>query len=122
VRILRLRSDDGTNRLTRQFVLSLTDAVHSLAREDQLLVIAGNHRFFSAGADLEEIAAFDGPAALEFSLMGQALMRRIGEFPAPVCAAISGYAWEAGSTWRWLVITGLRRRTPSSDIAGLLWA
>jgi len=57
LRILRLQSDDGTNRLTRQFVLSLTDAVHSLVREDQLLVIAGNHRFFSAGTDLREIAA-----------------------------------------------------------------
>jgi len=33
---------------------------------------------------------------LEFSLMGQALMRRIGEFPAPVCAAISGYCMGGG--------------------------
>jgi len=96
VRIVRLRSDDGTNRLTRQFVLVLMDAVHSLARKHRTVVIAGNHRFFSAGADLEEIAALDGPAAYEFARMGQELMRLVDEFPAPVYAAISGYCMGGG--------------------------
>jgi|SRR5271157_374246 len=96
VRILRLRSDDGTNRLTRDFVLSLTETVARLARDARPLVIAGNDRFFSAGADLEEIAALDGPAAYEFSKVGQALMQKIDEFPAPLCAAVSGYCMGGG--------------------------
>jgi len=96
VRILRLRSDDGTNRLTRDFVLWLTEIVSQLAQEGRPLVIAGNDRFFSAGADLEEIAALDASAACEFSKMGQALMRQIDEFPAPVYAAISGYCMGGG--------------------------
>jgi enoyl-CoA hydratase/carnithine racemase len=96
VSVLRLHSEDGTNRLTRDCVLALTDAVGQLAREGKPLVVAGNDRFFSAGADLEEISALDGPGAYEFSKMGQALMSAIDDFPAPVYAAISGYCMGGG--------------------------
>jgi len=96
VRVLRLRSDDGTNRLTRACVLSLTEAVAQLAGQEQPLVIAGNERFFSAGAELKEIAALDGPAAYKFSKLGQGLMAAIAGFPAPVYAAISGYCMGGG--------------------------
>jgi enoyl-CoA hydratase len=96
VRIVRLQSDDGTNRLTRNCVQSLTETVGQLAQENRPLVIAGSERFFSAGADLEEIAELNGPAAYDFSLMGQLLMQLIDEFPAPVCAAISGYCMGGG--------------------------
>jgi enoyl-CoA hydratase/carnithine racemase len=96
VRVLRLQSDDGTNRLTRDRMLSLTDAVGELARENRPLVVAGNDRFFSAGAELAEISALDGPSAYEFSKMGQALMDAIDHFPAPVYAAIAGYCMGGG--------------------------
>jgi enoyl-CoA hydratase/carnithine racemase len=96
VRILRLESTDGTNRLTQAFVLSLTEAIARLTFEQQPLVITGNERFFSAGADLQEISALAGPTAYEFSKMGQMLMQLIDDFPAPVCAAISGYCMGGG--------------------------
>ncbi len=96
VLLLQLQSRDGTNRLSRACVLDLIAAVGQLAVEGRPLVIGGNDRFFSAGAELEEIAALDGPAAFEFSRMGQALMRSIDEFPAPVFAAISGYCMGGG--------------------------
>jgi enoyl-CoA hydratase/carnithine racemase len=96
MRVLRLRSDDGTNRLTRECVLSLTEAIAQLAREQRPLVIAGNERFFSAGAELKEIAALNGSAAYEFSKLGQGLMAAIAGFPAPVYAAISGYCMGGG--------------------------
>src|SRR2546430_10807658 len=60
------------------------------------LIIAGNQNFFSAGADLHEIAALSGPSGLEFSQMGQRLMNSIECFPAPVYAAISGYCMGGG--------------------------
>jgi enoyl-CoA hydratase len=94
--VLRLCSADATNRLTRAVVLSLAEAVEELAEEKRPMVLTGNSRFFSAGADLEEIAALDGPTAFEFSKMGQALMRLVDEFPAPVAAAISGYCMGGG--------------------------
>jgi len=94
--LLRLESTDGTNRLTRECVRSLTDVVAELALEKRPIVFAGNDRFFSAGAELEEISALDGPAAFEFSKMGQALMDAIDSFPAPVYAAVSGYCMGGG--------------------------
>ena len=60
------------------------------------MVIAGNHRFFSVGAELREIARLDGPTAYEFAQMGQDLMGAIERFPAPVYAAVSGYCMGGG--------------------------
>lgn len=96
--VLRLESADGTNRLTRTSVLALTEAVcrWAAATRPLPLVIAGNGKFFSAGADLQEISELDGPSAFEFSKMGQELMRVLDEFPAPVYAAISGYCMGGG--------------------------
>ncbi|MGZ4818001.1 MAG: enoyl-CoA hydratase/isomerase family protein [Terriglobales bacterium] len=94
--VLHIISPDSTNRLTRACVLALTGAVQNLARDPRPLVIAGNHKFFSAGADLEEIVALTGPAAYEFSHMGQALMNEIESFPAPIIAAVSGYCMGGG--------------------------
>jgi enoyl-CoA hydratase len=96
VALLRLQSADGTNRLSRGCVLALGITLRELAGLRKPLVIAGNDRFFSAGAELEEIAALDGPTAYEFSKMGQSLMDAIDCFPAPVYAAISGYCMGGG--------------------------
>lgn len=96
VHVLRLQSDDGTNRLSRQRVYELTEATRSLAATQQPLVIAGNDRFFSAGADLNEIAALNGPSALEFSTLGQGMMTTIETFPGRAYAAISGYCMGGG--------------------------
>ena len=102
MRILRLASPDGTNRLTRACVLALTVAVADLKDElkKQLrpLIVAGNRQFFSVGADLNEIAALTlrGPEAYEFSAMGQALMNALASHPAPVIAAIEGHCMGGG--------------------------
>ena len=96
VTVLRLNSDDGTNRLTRACVMSLTDTLCKLRRSCDGLVISGNGKFFSAGAELAEIAALTGPAAYEFAQLGQRLMTGIENFPVPVFAAISGYCMGGG--------------------------
>ena len=49
-------SPDGTNRLTRACVLALTDCLKDLAGGNVPLIVAGNSKFFSAGADLSEHA------------------------------------------------------------------
>jgi enoyl-CoA hydratase/carnithine racemase len=94
--VLRLHSEDGTNRLTRALVLALTSSISELAKKARPLIITGNAKFFSAGADLSEIAALDGPTAYQFAQMGQALMHALEQFPAPVCAAVSGYCMGGG--------------------------
>jgi enoyl-CoA hydratase len=95
--ILRLTSDDGTNRLTIARVLALTAAVTALAdKHPARLVLTGNTHFFSAGADLREISALTGPEAFSFAKMGQALMNAVASFPAPTIAAVHGYCMGGG--------------------------
>jgi len=94
--LLRLVSEDGTNRLTRACVLALTESLANLASDPRPLIIAGNQHFFSAGADLSEIRSLEGPSAYEFAKMGQRLMSTIAHFPPPVYAAIQGYCMGGG--------------------------
>ncbi|MGA2335495.1 MAG: enoyl-CoA hydratase/isomerase family protein [Terriglobales bacterium] len=104
VRILRLASPDGTNRLTRACVLALTVAIAELKNDlkgelkEPLrpLIVAGNRQFFSVGADLNEIAVLTGPEAYEFSVMGQALMSALASYSAPVIAAVEGHCMGGG--------------------------
>ena len=76
--------------------MALHDVMREFSADAKPLVIAGNDKFFSAGADLSEIAALDGPSAYDFSHMGQGLMNAIDYFPSPVYAAISGYCMGGG--------------------------
>jgi len=95
--VLRLVSRDGTNRLARARVQALTAALEELAMHPpSLLAITGNLHFFSAGADLNEIAALTGPEAVRFAQMGQRLMLAVESFPAPTIAAIHGYCMGGG--------------------------
>ncbi len=95
-RILHLISADGTNKLSRTCVLELTSAVEAMSVAPKPLIITGSHHFFSAGADLNEVAALTGPAALDFAKMGQALMNAIDRFPGLTIAAIRGYCMGGG--------------------------
>jgi len=99
--ILQMESADPANKLARACVMLLLDAVQKLkakaAREEiAALIITGNERFFSAGADLNEISRLDAAQAFEFARTGQALMRSVDQFPVPVFAAIRGYCMGGG--------------------------
>ena len=94
--VLQLLSSDGANKLGMARILALHGVVDELKVEAdsgriKALVITGNDKFFSAGADLNEIAQLSGPQAFAFSRAGQALMSAIDQFPVPVIAAIRGY-------------------------------
>ena len=93
---MRITSADGTNRLTSDFVIALAETVRNLAKVEAAIVITGSDKFFSAGADLVQIAALGGPAAYEFARMGQKLMQELSDFPAPTYAAIAGYCMGGG--------------------------
>jgi enoyl-CoA hydratase/carnithine racemase len=98
---LRIVSSDGTNKLGMERIRALHKAVEELRAEAESgslkrLIITGNDKFFSAGADLNEIFALTAAQAFEFSRAGQALMQAIDEFPIPVIAAIRGYCMGGG--------------------------
>jgi enoyl-CoA hydratase len=99
--ILRLGNAHSTNILSRAVITSLQNAVENLKADAdhgriKALIVTGNEIFFSAGADLKEIARLNGPAALEFARAGQRLMRAVDSFPVPVIAAIRGYCMGGG--------------------------
>jgi len=96
VSVLRLRSNDRTNRLSRECVIAFQRVLRELRSQRRPLLVTGNEKFFSAGADLGEIAALEGPGGYDFSRMGQDLMRDLEEFQAPVYAAIAGYCMGGG--------------------------
>ncbi|HET9280810.1 MAG TPA: enoyl-CoA hydratase/isomerase family protein [Candidatus Angelobacter sp.] len=92
--MLQLVSADGTNILSMARVAALHAAVEELCAEAgalKALIITGNEKFFSVGADLNEISKLSGPAAFEFSRRGQEFMLMVDHFPVPVIAAIRGY-------------------------------
>lgn len=94
--VLTLVSPDGTNCLGRACLEDLIAEVEAQKLEAgrghaRALIITGNEKFFSAGADLNEIARLTGPEAFEFSRLGQRLMLAIDRFPVPVIAAVRGY-------------------------------
>jgi enoyl-CoA hydratase len=97
IALLRLLSEDGTNRMTRERVRALAETVVQLASHaPKTLIVTGSAHFFSAGADLHEIAAIAGAEAVGFALMGQTLMNAVAAFPAPTIAAIHGYCMGGG--------------------------
>lgn len=95
--VLRLAGDD-TNRLSRARVVALTQAVQQLAASAnaKALIITGNEHFFSAGADLNEIAALTGAEAYDFATIGQALTNAVARFPSATYAAVRGYCMGGG--------------------------
>jgi enoyl-CoA hydratase/carnithine racemase len=74
-------------------LLAAVEGLHAEAEAGTLkaLIITGNEKFFSVGADLNEISKLSGPAAFEFSRHGQALTLAVDRFPVPVIAAVRGY-------------------------------
>ncbi|MGB8128936.1 MAG: enoyl-CoA hydratase/isomerase family protein [Candidatus Angelobacter sp.] len=99
--VMRLLSADGTNKLGIACINALNDAVQKLRMKAESgdlkrLIITGNAKFFSAGADLNEISQLTAAQAFEFSRAGQALMQAIDQFPAPVIAAVRGYCMGGG--------------------------
>ncbi len=94
--VLRIISPDGTNRLSRACVVTLTNEVQRRSRDPKPIIICGNTKFFSTGAELAEVAALTAPEAYEFSSIGQGLMNTVEQFPAPVYAAIEGYCMGGG--------------------------
>jgi enoyl-CoA hydratase len=99
--VLRLASSDGTNKLGMNCIRALHGAIQDLAAEAESgqikgLIVTGNDKFFSAGADLNEISVLTSAQAFEFSRQGQALMQAIDHFPVPVIAAIHGYCMGGG--------------------------
>lgn len=76
----------------------LARVIAQLGELDDLcvLIVTGAGGVFSAGADLNEVAALDATTAYEFSRRGQALLASLGEAAPVTMAAIDGYCLGGG--------------------------
>ncbi len=91
--VITMRSSDGMIRLPLQTFLRLGEVFERLAARDHPLpmILTGNEKFFSTGADLTEIRDLWGNDAIQFSRRGQQVTDALDEFPALTIAAIRGY-------------------------------
>ncbi|MCI4336715.1 MAG: enoyl-CoA hydratase-related protein [Thermoplasmata archaeon] len=104
------RKDDGegvsllvlrhppVNALNRALLSQLDQIIGQLEIDASArsVVITGDGSYFSAGADLKELAAMGLDRGPEVVAQGQAVFSRIARFPRPVIAAINGLALGGG--------------------------
>jgi enoyl-CoA hydratase/carnithine racemase len=89
---------EAMNALNVETLEALEAALGEAERTDaRALVLAGaGEKAFVAGADIAHMQDLDTEAAQGYAELGQGVMNRIEAFPAPVVAAVSGYAFGGG--------------------------
>lgn len=88
---------DAMNALTLETIDDLRDALTSIEDEARAVVLTGaGDDAFVAGGDLSFMRDLDAEAAADFAERGHRLCEAVETFPAPVIAAINGYAFGAG--------------------------
>lgn len=101
--VLTLNRPDKLNALSYALIDELMDRLNALERDDSVrcLVLTGQgDRAFSAGADIagfaHDVAASPEAAYRNFVARGQAMTRRIENYPKPIVAAVNGIAFGGG--------------------------
>lgn len=103
---LRVTNDEGVsiitinrppaNAMSQALILEIEEAMNSIEADDtsRVVVIHGEGRFFSAGADIKEFLQV--PSIEEHASKAQALFERLENFSKPVIASIHGAALGGG--------------------------
>jgi enoyl-CoA hydratase/carnithine racemase len=84
------------NALSTNLLHELGERLGQLPESTRSLILTGDGQYFSAGADLKEIATLGLDQAPRVVALGQELNLRIESFHAPVLAAINGLALGGG--------------------------
>jgi enoyl-CoA hydratase len=97
VGVITLNRPQALNALSTKMVSELISALDKFEKDDgvRCLVIAGNDRAFSAGADIKEMADM---TAVQM-VMGEhffPLWDRVGHYPKPIVGALTGFALGGG--------------------------
>lgn len=101
IRLLTLNRPKAMNALNTELVGAIVDAVDAAHREDDIsvIILAGNERAFSAGADLKEAQSRRGDsmqAARLHSEAGGRLYQLDERTDKPIIAAVRGYVLGGG--------------------------
>ncbi|MEK3890459.1 enoyl-CoA hydratase [Bacillus sp. FSL K6-3431] len=87
------------NALSSDMIRGISQVMDDLKKDDQVraILIHGEGRFFSAGADIKEFTEIkSGEEFAELAARGQKAFERIENYPKPVIAAIHGAALGGG--------------------------
>ncbi|WP_057911501.1 enoyl-CoA hydratase [Peribacillus muralis] len=87
------------NALSSAIIGELSEAFDQIGQNEAVRVVLlhGEGRFFSAGADIKEFTEVDnGEAFISLTKKGQAVFEKIESFPKPVIASIHGAALGGG--------------------------
>ncbi|WP_341300013.1 enoyl-CoA hydratase [Lysinibacillus sp. FSL H8-0500] len=87
------------NALSRGIITEVNDVLDAVENDDavRVLVLHGEGRFFSAGADIKEFTEVDsGEEFTKLASNGQQVFERVESFSKPVIAAIHGAALGGG--------------------------
>lgn len=101
IRLLTLNRPKAMNALNTELVGAIVDAVDAAHRDDDVsvIILAGNERAFSAGADLKEAQSRRGDstqAARLHSEAGGRLYQLGARTDKPIIAAVRGYVLGGG--------------------------
>ena len=99
VAVVTLRNPAQLNALGTAMIAALDDAITTVAGDPEvrIVVVTGEGKAFSAGADIKEFGALAGP--LEFRAFIEELetmLRRLERLPKPSIAAVNGIAFGGG--------------------------
>ncbi len=102
VTVLRLNRPEARNALSAELIAALREALRDLERDDatRALVLTGEGKLFSAGADLKALNALATASSEENRADSQALadlLHALYTFPKPVIAAVEGAAIAGGA-------------------------
>ncbi len=87
------------NALNRQVMDELESKFDELLRDEEIgavIITGAGDKAFVAGADISEFTTLTSANGEQFSSRGQATFQKIADFPAPVIAAVSGFALGGG--------------------------
>ncbi len=86
------------NALSSTIFKELTEALDELESETsvRVIILHGEGRFFSAGADIKEFTGIESSNATQLAKNGQIVMERMERFNKPIIAAIHGAALGGG--------------------------
>ncbi|MFB6117085.1 enoyl-CoA hydratase/isomerase family protein [Halosegnis sp.] len=88
---------DRLNALDGATLAAVDDALETAREDARAVVVTGaGEKAFAAGADIERMSEMGVEAAEAYCRQGHAVMNAIETFPAPVIAAVNGYAFGGG--------------------------
>ena len=87
------------NALNRQVMDELEEAFDQLSEDEAIgavIITGAGEKAFVAGADISEFPTLTSANGEQLSSRGQAIFQKIADFPAPVIAAVNGFALGGG--------------------------